>query len=106
MAQESKPSQAGKPGKPNLPKNATRAEKATANLQYVVDRTANMIHDGSSSYAIRARRAAKAGVQKATVLKGFGAMEAALADCRAAIERAYAPEQKREAPKSRVALLG
>lgn len=106
MAQATQQVHAGKPGRPGLPKNATKAEKSLANLQYVLDRTCNFIHDGASSYAVRARRAAKNDVPKATVLKGLVAIEQALADCRAAVDRAYAAPEKKEAPKSRVALLG
>lgn len=89
-----------------MPEGKNPKESAVAKLQYSVDLACRTIHDGSSSYAIRVRRAAKRGVEKNVALKGLGAMEEAISDAREAIERAYSPAEKREAPKSRVALLG
>lgn len=82
-------------GKPAAPKSKDPKQQAVFNLQYAVDRACNFIHDGGSSYARRAKAAAAKEIPKETVLKGFVALEAALADCRKAIERAYSPDEKR-----------
>jgi hypothetical protein len=94
-----------KAGKPKMQTPSDKTEAAKVRLQYVLDRAINLIHDGSSSYAVRARRAAKRGVPKATALKGLDAMRETLEDAREAIERAYEPAGKREKTASRVSLL-
>lgn len=92
-------------GRPAKPEADTPQEKARANLQYVLDRACNFIHDGTSSYARRAKTAARAGVDRALVEKGVVAMEAAIKDLRSAIDRAYSAPTKAEAAKSRVSLV-
>ena len=96
---------AGKPAKPDNANAKDPQARALGNLQYILDRACNFIHDGQSSFAVRARRAAKRGVPKATVTKGLTALESAVSDARAAVERAYTPEAKKEVvQKSRVTL--
>lgn len=89
-----------------MEKPKDRTEAATARLQYTLDRACNFIHDGGSSYARRARRAAKAGVPKVTVLKGLDAITEAISDARDVIERAYGPKAAPEKRQSRVSLFG
>lgn len=96
------PNQGGRPKKQKP--EGTPQERARANLQYTLDRACNFIHDGTASYARRARTAARAEVPKEVVLKGLEAMKAAIADAYASVERAYNAPQKNETPKSRVAL--
>lgn len=93
-----------KGGRPGKAEAKNPKDRALANLQYALDRACSFIHDGSASYARRARTAARQEVAKETVLKGLTAMQAALADAQRAVERAYAEPTKPEAPKSRVAL--
>jgi hypothetical protein len=95
------PAQGGRPGKAEA---KTPRERALVNLQYALDRACSFIHDGSASYARRARTAARQEVSKETVLKGLVAIRAAADDAARAIERAYAEPTKPEAPKSRVSL--
>lgn len=105
-AQPAQVAKGGKPAKPDVPKGDKRAA-SVANLQYVLDRACNMIHDSkTASYAVRARRAAKNGVPRATIDKGLEALAGALADARAEVEKAYsAPEPKTaQKPVSRVSL--
>lgn len=91
-------------GRPALPKGGDKTEVALKRLQYTVDRACNFIHDGGSSYANRARKAARAGVPKERALKGVEAMRAALIDAEKAIERAYSQPEKRPVAASRVSL--
>lgn len=88
----------GRPAKNAGPKldPITAAKK---NLKYAMDRANSFIHDGGSSYARRARGAARAGVPKEIVLRGVVAMEEAIHDLRGVIERSYAePQKKAKAP--------
>lgn len=105
QTQKQAPANANQGGRPAKPEAKTPEAAARANLQYTVDRACNFIHDGTASYARRARTAARAGIDKALVLKGIDAMLAAVNDARQAVERAYAAPTKPEAPKSRVALV-
>lgn len=96
--------QGGRPAKPTTAPGDVKGSRV-ANLQYTLDRACNFIHDGASSYATKARSAARAGVERRTVEAGLDAMAAALADARAVVERAYNEPAKAAAPKSRVALV-
>lgn len=92
-------------GRPAKPEATTPEARAVVNLQYALDRACSFIADGTASYARRAKTAARAGVPKEKVLRGLSAgIEAAVADARAAIERAYLEPTKPDAPKSRVTL--
>lgn len=102
--QASKPANASG-GRPAKVEAKTPDGRARANLQYTLDRANSFINDGTASFARRARAAARAGVPKEVVLKGFAAMEAALKDARSAIEQAYAEPTKAPAPASRVSLV-
>jgi hypothetical protein len=97
------PQTGGRPAKTKVPEGDVKAARVAA-LQYALDRAANFVHDGGSSYAARARGAARAGVPRATVDAGIAALEAALSDARAAVERAYAAPAAKTAPKARVTL--
>lgn len=101
---------ADQPKQTKAPKNAATGGRPASEstplgrLQYTLDRACNFINDGTSSYARRARTAARAGVSKEIAVQGLAAMEAALKDARASVERAYSAPEKAAAPQSRVKL--
>lgn len=104
QTQTVKAPETNKGGRPAKPDAKNPKERALGNLQYSLDRACSFIHDGSASFARRARTAARHEVSRETVLKGVAAMQAALADATRAVERAYSEPTKPEAPKSRVSL--
>lgn len=109
MSTQNKPATAQNPGgRPKLPRASPGElkKKSLDNLQYVLDRACIFIHDGPSSYAVRARRAKKNGVDRVTIERGLEAMSAALKDAQGAVERMYTTREEKVAPKSRVALGG
>lgn len=73
-------------------------------LQVRVDRACNYIHDGRSSYAKAAVRAAKLGIDRKTVEAGAKAMRDAVDDLDAAIEQAYENPDQTKLKRSRVQL--
>lgn len=92
------PAKTASPGPGRPPKGASNAvirtpeerrASALKNLQYVLDRGCNFIHDGASSFAKRAKTAARAGVPQATVLAGIGALKASIVDLENVVKQAY-----------------
>jgi len=114
MATNPKTQNAGTPtvsrGRGRPPKDSPDAvdpiTKAKGNLQYAFDRAVGFINDnGPSSMAGRIAQAAKRGIPRATVEPLLRAVEDALEDCRAAMDRAYAPVPEQKAATRRVNLL-
>lgn len=104
MAQEAKPHAggAGKPGKGEMPKDPKA--RALVNLQYAFDRAANFIHDGTASYARRAKTAARQGIPKERVLRGIAELNAVIEDARKAIDIAYAAPEEKKRVERRITL--
>lgn len=89
----------------NQPTNGTHKRAATPEtvyprLQRAVDGATRAIIDGSTSYARAARSAAKVGIPREHVEGGAAAIEEALRDMRAVIERSYAEPTAKGAIKN------
>lgn len=105
---ENKPS-TKKPGRPKGAAPLTPEQKvarALNNLQTGLDNACKWVHDGQSSLAVRARRAAKRGIPRETVDAAVTAVEAALTDLKNVVNTAYAPRANggTTKPASRVVL--
>lgn len=114
MAQPMPPQTQQKPQVANVQTTASDAKKAKrivdkspqaakARLQVGLDRAVYYIHDGPSSFSVRARRAAKRGIPRETAEKGLQVIAEALRDATAEVNRAYTMVVD-EPKKSRVQL--
>lgn len=102
MAQQTKPQNSNQPKRA---KAASTAENVLPRLEAATNAACRAIADGGSSFARRARLAAKVGIPRATVQKCMeeGIM-AAVKDANAMIERAYANPEARAGTRGRIKL--
>lgn len=93
-------------GRPPAGEGRDSATIALENLQAALDRTCASINDHPNvSVAARVARCARAGVPQAKARAALGALESALSDAQAAMERAYAAPAERATVAQRVNLL-
>jgi len=95
---------AGRPAAPDTT-NSTPEERATAHLQYAMDRANSFICDApTTSVVAKAAKCARAGVPIKIPEKALAAIRTAVDDAETAIQAAYAAPKKVVSAKSRATL--